>query len=68
MKLDDSELFVTKKLSFYKTESYNMTRNAFVKEYEVDKMDMLNLGTDLAGEKKEEVKEDLLLEDNEIGF
>ena len=64
MKMDDSELYVSKQLSFYKTESYNMTRKAFVQDDEMDKMNMMNLGKELAGEKTEEIKEEQALEES----
>lgn len=68
--LDDSELHVSKKLSFYKTESYDMTRAAFVKKGEVDKMDMMGLkvklpeGKKKAENLKEEVMEEIVMEDD----
>ena len=68
--LDDSELHVSKKLSFYKTGSYDMTKAAFVKNGEVDKMDMMGLKVELPeGKKKEEnlkeeTKEEIVMEDN----
>ena len=65
--LDDSELHVSKKLSFYKTGSYDMTKSAFVKNGEVDKMDMMGLKVELPeGKKKEEnLKEEIVMEDND---
>ena len=65
MKMDDSELYVSKQISFYKTDSYNMTRKAFVKKGELDKMNMMNLGKELAGEKKKEVLEESVLEESD---
>ena len=68
--LDDSELYVSKKLSFYKTESYDMTKGAFVKNGQVDKMDMMGLKVELPeGKKKdenlkEEIKEEIVKEDD----
>ena len=74
--LDDSELYVSKKLSFYKTESYDMTKGAFVKNGQVDKMDMMGLKVELPEknkkdenlkeETKEEVKEEIVKDDTEI--
>ena len=74
--LDDSELHVSKKLSFYKTGSYDMTKAAFVKKGEVDKMDMMGLKVELPeGKKKEEnlkeeikeeAKEEIVKDDTEI--
>ena len=37
MSMDDSNLVVSTNLSFYKTDSYNMTKGAFVKKGEFDK-------------------------------
>ena len=48
---------ISKEISFYKTESYNMTRKAFVKE---DEWDKLNFGYKLP----EDVKEETVLEES----
>ena len=63
MTMDDSELFVTRSISFYKTESYNMAREAFVKKDELDKMDMLVVGEGL--EDDDELEDDELEEKKE---
>ena len=61
--LDDSELHVSKKVSFYKTEDYSMTRKAFVKQGEVDRLNMLSQALESLkndkGVKKEGVKEEI---------
>ena len=61
--LNDSELHVSKNISFYKTESYSMTRNAFVKPGEVDRLNMIGQALEALkndkGVKKEEVKEEI---------
>lgn len=61
--LDDSELHISKKVSFYKTEDYSMTRKAFVKQGEVDKLNMLGQALESLksdkGVKKEGVKEEI---------
>lgn len=59
MNMDDSGLLISKDTSFYKTDSYKMTRQAFVKEGEIDQMNKLAYANlTLPGEKKEEIKKE----------
>ena len=59
MNMDDSGLKISKNTSFYKTDSYKMTRQAFVKEGEIDQMNNVAYANlTLPGEKKEEVKKE----------
>lgn len=74
MNMDDKNLVVSKNTSFYKTDSYKMTRHAFVGVGELDQMDGLNAGKrELPGDKKPEAvnkeaensKEEKVLENKE---
>lgn len=60
-KLDDSEIYIRSNSNFYKTDSYQMTKDAFVKSGEIDGLNDVAFKNPLPGEKpeikKEEIKE-----------
>ena len=63
MRMYFSEMYVSKKISFYKTDSYKMTKKAFVKDDELDQLNSVAYGRNLEEEVKEEVKKDPVIDE-----